>query len=142
MDIQEALALEPEIRRIIELSLEEKSSSAQTTAKEEEFYGQQSEPFTDNNPFLGVNGFESQNSLLDYLEKLSNEELMIILSLVLTGRDIAREDIEEDNLGKIEDIYAEHYDSIPEEKGTLIDYILEEKYDLDKFLTNGLMYCM
>lgn len=141
MDIQKAVTLEPEIRRIIELS-EQRGIDQPTTQKEEEFYGQPNRPFTENNPHLTQGSLGGQKNLAEYLRNLSSEELKLVLSLKLTGREIAEEDIEDDNLDRIENVFEKHYASVPEEKNTLIEYIMEEQNNLEKYLTNGLMYSM
>jgi len=144
VDIQDAVALEPEIMRIIELSRQDQPNSRKLTPEEEEFYGAPDEPLTDNNPYLGIDGFEGQNALPEYLKTLESGELMLILSLLLTGRDLAEIDIEDEdqNEDEVEDIFKQYYESVPEEKKTLIEYILEDEPHLEKYLTNGLMYCM
>ena len=142
MDIQNLIDLEEEIRRIIELSLDNRTVEERDFKKETEFYGQENEPMVDNNPFLGNNGFEKPNTLAGYLEKMSSEELKTVLSLMYMGEEIAEEDVEDDNLEEAAEVFNRYYESVPEDRHTIIEYILEETANLEKYLTNGLLYCM
>ena len=141
MDIDKVLEIEDEIRRVIELSLDNRVLSE--SEQDEEIYGAEEEPLVENNPFLGADGgFEESNTLAGYLERMTAEELKIVLTLMFTGKEIAEENVEDENLEETADIFARYYASVPEEKGTIIDYILEETANLEKYLTNGLMYSM
>lgn len=143
MDIQKILDLESEIREIIELAQEEQSQFEQRTEKDYEFYGESdiNETLSDNNPNMGSN-YGSQRNLINYLESLSLNNLKVIRSLMLTGARITEEDIEDEELEELEVIFQEFYNSVPDDKFAIIDDIIKESSYLDKYLTNGLMYCL
>ena len=144
MDTQKIVDLEPAIRKIIELVEEEGYQRTELTEKDHEFYGDLGvdEAFKDNDPNFKSVEYNSERNLMNYLENLSLEELKIIRSLILTGAKITEEDIEEEELDELELTYKEFYNSVPDDKDTIVDDIIKESAHVDKYLRNGLMYSL
>ena len=143
MDIQNILDLESEIREIIELAQEDTYQNSERTEKDYEFYGESdiNQTLADNNPNMSSN-YGSQRNLANYLDSLSLNNLKVIRSLMLTGAKITEEDIEDEELENLEKIFQEFFNSVTDDKNAIIDDIIKESLYLDKYLTNGLMYCL
>ncbi|MFW6390053.1 MAG: hypothetical protein ACOCZT_02965 [Halanaerobiales bacterium] len=145
MDIQKIINIESEIRKIIELTEEESFQHTSITPKEHEFYGdvaRQGDTFIDNDPNIHSRESSPRRELINYLETLSLKNLKIIRSLMLTGEKINEENIEDEEIENLEEVYDEIYNYLPDDRKTIIDDILNESSYAGKFLTNGLMYCL
>ena len=138
MNPEQILNIEPKAMKVIELIEKENFQRREETAKEHEFYGDVGQRFENQMRSEKIN---THRNLMDFLRGLTLEELKIIRTLILTGQKITEEDIEDEELDNIQNIYDEFYETAPDRAETIIDYILDSSLNLDRYLTNGLMYC-
>ena len=138
MNPEQILNIEPKAMKVIELIEKENFQRREETPKEHEFYGDVGQRFENQMRSEKIN---THRNLMDFLRGLTLEELKIIRTLILTGQKITEEDIEDEELDNIQNIYDEFYETAPDRAETIIDYILDSSLNLDRYLTNGLMYC-
>ena len=144
MNFEEIINLEADIDKIIELAEANKFSNenynSDSRRKNEEFYGTPQKSYTTNNPNFKKN-YNPERNLLTHLESLSLEKLKAIRSLIILGEIITNEDIKDSDIDYFKNKYSKIYDSQPDNKNKIIDYLLENKENISHYLTTGLMYC-
>jgi hypothetical protein len=141
MGFKQIFDVESEVMKIIEFIEEENLNKKEISPKEQEFYGDSYSDFDDEYDNQFRSQINTHRNLIDYLKTLSLVKLKTIQALILTGQKITEEDVDDEKLDNIKKIFNDFYQTTSDRKEIIVDYIIENNYELNRYLTNGLMYC-